>query len=90
LSVKAYICVLFLGQDLPATKYALPLAGFQGINQKDVEVEKTGETAQKGLEKAGQNLIPDEIKNSAVGDTSELPNPFDGAGGIADKVFCYL
>ena len=53
------------------------LAGFPNASQEDAKIEKTAKSAQKGLEKAAQNVTPD---------TSDLSNPFDGAGGIADKV----
>ena len=53
------------------------LAGFPNASQEDAKIEKTAKSAQKGLEKSAQNVTPD---------TSDLPNPFDGAGGIADKV----
>ena len=52
-------------------------AGFPNASQEDAKIEKTAKSAQKGLEKAAQNVTPD---------TSDLSNPFDGAGGIADKV----
>ena len=52
-------------------------AGFPNASQEDAKIEKTAKSAQKGLEKSAQNVTPD---------TSDLPNPFDGAGGIADKV----
>ena len=58
------------------------MAGFPNASQEDFKIEKTAKSAQKGLEKAAQNAAP----NTVTGDTSELPNPFDGAGGIADKV----
>ena len=58
------------------------MAGFPNASQEDFKIEKTAKSAQKGLEKAAQNEAP----NTVTGDTSELPNPFDGAGGLADKV----
>ena len=51
--------------------------------REDAKIEKTAKDTQKGLEKSFQNVKPD---------TSDLPNPFDGAGAgsIADKVWIML
>ena len=64
-----------------AADCALHLAGFPNASQEDLKIEKTAKDTQKGLEKSFQNVLPD---------TSDLPNPFEGAGtgagSIADKV----
>ena len=66
-----------------AADRALPVAGFPNASQEDAKIEKTAKDTQKGLEKSFQNVTPD---------TSDLPNPFDGAGAgsIADKVWIML
>ena len=58
-------------------RFPVLLVGFPNASQEDAKIEKTAKSAQKGLEKSAQNVTPD---------TSDLSNPFDGAGGIADKV----